>query len=602
MKHSQMLAALLFLTALHGAGVAVCSQTGSDETAKSPVGVAPKGDKPGLATSTLQPCTLARSVVKQQGLLDPRITMLPSGDAFAAANGDLKLVLACGLSSDEVYTYSRLLARSGIGLIAFKGDEAPDRVIRLVADRLGVPFRLADPDAADNAAQTYIFPAKSPDARDLRITVNVPGSVSSSPRRADPIDQAAGAGGIRELYLLAAARDPELGRSQVLVVGSKADTDVVRSAYHPRVVGSLGISQIDQTVLNYSPGPTQSSVFGYTYDVTASMPLLHLPTRHNISAAVATTRGEEAGVLAARQNLIVRVADAYFSILRAKTDEHIARDELDKLQQILEQARAFLKAGTGDIIAVYEAQARLDSVIADLSRAESLLHLSEQKLSSIVGSPVRTVPDYLQLRPTEAEPDDLDWWLGTMERQDPQIQQAREGLTQTLEQTEAARADRYPVIDASAGYDVSKGAAFLPDVETRQWHVGATATVTLYSGGESAARIRRAVANQDERRYLLEATLEQRRENLKQSFFNLRDNVSLIKALKQRELSSEMQLKAVKKGRSLGTRTAIDLLNAEQAYSIAKRDLRNALYDNVVRIIQLKAAAGILEEVDLAGA
>ena len=76
----------------------------------------------------------------------------------------------------------------------------------------------------------------------------------------------------------------------------------------------------------------------------------------------------------------------------------------------------------------------------------------------------------------------------------------------------------------------------------------------------------------------------------------------MIKALKQKEISTEIQLNGVSKGRGLGTRTAIDLLNAEQSYSIAKRDLRNALYDNVVRIIQLKAAAGILDEADLSGA
>ena len=524
-----------------------------------------------------------------------------SADSFAAANGDLKLVLACGLSSDETYTFSRLLARSGTGLLAFKGDEDPEQVFEMLADRLGISFHLVNPDAPANVPLTFVFQPQGSGGKEVRIILNAPRSANASSRRAGPGGGQL-AGGLRDFYLLAKANDPELGRSQARVVASKADTDVARAGYFPRVDASLGVSQIDQTVLNYAPGTQHSSVFGYNYDVSARMPLLHLSTSHNLSSAHASMRGEEAGALAARQNLIVKLTDAYFSILRGKTDEQIARDELSRVKQILDQAQAFLKAGTGDIIAVYEAKARLDGVVADLDRAESSLRLAEQKLSSIVGKPVTVVAEYLHLRAIEPEPDDLDWWLATLEKQDPQVRQAREGLTQTLEQTRATEAERYPVVDASAGYDVSKGSAFLPDVETHQWHVGATVSVSLYSGGETSARIRRAVANQDERKYMLDATLEQRRENLKQSFFNLRYNVSLIKALKQKEISAEIQLNGVRKGRGLGTRTAIDLLNAEQAYSLAKRDLRNALYDNVVRIIQLKAAAGILDEADLSGA
>ena len=93
MKHLKPIAVIGLLAALQGAGAAYC------------------------APGPLEPCTLARSVLKQQGLLDPRMAMLPSAESFAAANGDLKLVLACGLSSDETYTFSRLLARVGVGLL-----------------------------------------------------------------------------------------------------------------------------------------------------------------------------------------------------------------------------------------------------------------------------------------------------------------------------------------------------------------------------------------------------------------------------------------------------------------------------------------------------
>jgi outer membrane protein len=188
-----------------------------------------------------------------------------------------------------------------------------------------------------------------------------------------------------------------------------------------------------------------------------------------------------------------------------------------------------------------------------------------------------------------------------MEKEQPLIRQAREGLVQMTEQRKGAKSEYLPVLQASGGYDVNRGTAALPTAEVRQWFVGATMSLPLYSGGETSAKVRRAVASEEERRHTFDETMDQQRENVKQAFFNLRYNISLIKALDQRKASAEIQLAAVKKGRKIGTRNAIDVLNAEQTYSLALRDFRYALYDNIIRVIQLKSAAGILAEADISG-
>jgi outer membrane protein len=186
-----------------------------------------------------------------------------------------------------------------------------------------------------------------------------------------------------------------------------------------------------------------------------------------------------------------------------------------------------------------------------------------------------------------------------MEKEQPVVRQGREGLAQTVEQRKAARAEYLPVLQASGGYTVSRGTPDLPTAEVRQWFVGASLSLPLYSGGETAAKVRKAVASEEERRHVFNETMDQQRENVKQAFYNLRYNISLIKALEQKMTSAEIQLDAVKKGRNIGTRNAIDLLNAEQTYSIALRDYKYALYDNFLRVFQLKSAAGILAESDV---
>ena len=156
-----------------------------------------------------------------------------------------------------------------------------------------------------------------------------------------------------------------------------------------------------------------------------------------------------------------------------------------------------------------------------------------------------------------------------------------------------------PGVSGNGGYTVDKGSTFLPKVETRQWYAGLQLNVPIYSGGETSARTRRAMAGESERRAMLDDAQTQAIRRLKEAYLNLTYNQSLVEAYQRKHESSDLQLKAVQKGREIGTRTAIDLLNAEQSFAVSRRDLISALYDNVQRHIELKSAAGILSEEDL---
>jgi outer membrane protein len=267
---------------------------------------------------------------------------------------------------------------------------------------------------------------------------------------------------------------------------------------------------------------------------------------------------------------------------------------------VLEQSQAFLKAGTGDIIAVYEAKARMDSAAADLVKTEGQLRLALQNLSSLTGVNVEGAKDIAVDTSTGPQPVDPEWWVATMQQRSPALLQAKEDLLQAEENRNAARAGHLPTLSGNGGYTVDKGSTFLPKVETRQWYVGLQLNVPIYSGGETSARTRRALAGESERRAMLEDAHMQAIKRLKEAYLNLTYNQSLVEAYQRKHESSELQLKAVQKGRDIGTRTAIDLLNSEQTYAVSRRDLASALYDNVLRQIELKSAAGILSEDDLA--
>jgi len=414
-----------------------------------------------------------------------------------------------------------------------------------------------------------------------------------SPARAEAKD-------ILELYALAKAKDPVVGKAGARLEAGKADQEIAWAALLPRISANASQRKLWHTVENYGPKTTEGTYDSFNYSVGGQIAIFNLPAYLQVSAADAGLKSADIGLGAAHQELIVRLVDAYVKLLKAQADEQLYKDELARVSEILKQAEAFLKAGTGDIIAVYEAKARMDSAAADLIKTEAQRHIAEQNLSSLTGVVVTGVQDIPVTEPQVPQPADLSWWLETMRKNNPAIRQAQEDLAQAAYMTSANRAAHLPTIQFSGGYTVDKGSTFLPEVETKQWYLGASVSVPIYSGGETTARTRRALAGESERRFTLEDSQEQNTKRLKEAFLNLQYNVSLAEAYKRKHASTELQLKATRKGREIGTRSAIDLLNAEQAWAVSRRDLASALYDNLVRHLELKAAAGILTDNDLA--
>ena len=83
------------------------------------------------------------------------------------------------------------------------------------------------------------------------------------------------------------------------------------------------------------------------------------------------------------------------------------------------------------------------------------------------------------------------------------------------------------------------------------------------------------------------------------AYLNLNTSIAQVKALDQALISSQSQLDSTKLGYEVGVRTSVDVLNAQQQLFSAKRDLLQARYNYLVNIIRLKAASGLVAEVDL---
>lgn len=402
-----------------------------------------------------------------------------------------------------------------------------------------------------------------------------------------------------ELYRLAKAKDPTLARADARLESGRADKQIAWAALLPRISANGSVRQLWHKVIDYAPQDINGEFTGYSYGMGGALSLFNMSSYYQISSAEAGINSAESGIQAVRQDLMVRLLDAYLRCLKAKVDEKLYRDELSRVGKVLDQAQAFLKAGTGDIIAVYEAKARMDSAAADLVKTEGQLRLALQNLASLTGVTVEEIKDIAVTKPQGAQPAELEWWVETMRQRSPALLQARKDLLQAEENRKSANAGHLPTLSGNGGYTVDKGSTFLPKVETQQWYAGLQLNIPIYSGGETSARTRRALAGESERRAMLDDAQEQAIRRLKETYLNLQYNLSLVDAYRRKLESAELQLKAVQKGYDIGTRTTIDLINAEQTHAVSNRDLAAALYDNLQRQLELKSVAGILSEDDL---
>ncbi len=129
--------------------------------------------------------------------------------------------------------------------------------------------------------------------------------------------------------------------------------------------------------------------------------------------------------------------------------------------------------------------------------------------------------------------------------------------------------------------------------------IGLQLQIPLYQGGAISSRARQAVLNKQKALDDVEIARRQTDLETQRAYLNLNTSIAQVKALEQALTSSQSQLDSTKLGYEVGVRTSVDVLNAQQQFYAAKRDLLQARYAYLVNIIRLKAASGLVSELDL---
>jgi len=414
----------------------------------------------------------------------------------------------------------------------------------------------------------------------------------------------ASAQSLRELYEAARAYDATYLAARALADSAQFRAAQADALNRPSVNLTAGASRTDTDgpfVLNQGqpiPGSggyrSSNRVEGA---VNATQPLYNRTNDAVISQAQRGLEVSMADLEAAEQDLIVRVALAYFDVLASEDSLATAQAGKKAIAEQLASAKRNFEVGTATITDTRETQARFDLATAQEIAADNDLRTKRIALDQLIGrsgvAPKRLAPAVTLPVPA---PDDVNQWVTTAETEHPQVRKAQLALEIARLETERARASEGLTLDlvGRAGGDRTVGSLTSQPGNTTNTLIGLQLRMPLYTGGSTQNRIKETLSLEEKARNDLDAARRGVAQSTRVAFFNVRSGQAQVRALEAAESSSNLALEATQLGYKVGVRVNLDVLNAQTQVYQTQRDLSRSRYDVLVAGLRLRQSSGQL--------
>lgn len=343
-------------------------------------------------------------------------------------------------------------------------------------------------------------------------------------------------------------------------------------------------------------GAEQPSRNYNSHNLTLSLKqtLYRKPQFAQIDQSKAQVRQAEAEQERARRELLLRVVGAYFDALYADSALLALQSRLATADLLVQAARQSFSAGHGTRTDIDEAVARRDLAAAQSLKAKQQVSYAREQLAVLIGQPVDNLTplDLAQFKATAPE-GTVESWIARAEAASPDLQALQARVDAARQEVEKARGGHYPTLDlfAQGGNSQSESTLSVGSrYDTAQ--IGLQFNLPLYSGGGIDSAVRQALANLNREQHLLEQGRRTLALAVRKEYQNLSEGIAQIAALEQAAQSAAQMRIGVEKGIRAGTRTRVDLINAQQQETDVARELALARYQFLMAEYKLHTLAG----------
>ena len=415
---------------------------------------------------------------------------------------------------------------------------------------------------------------------------------------------AANADSLLDVYQQALGNDAQLQAAKANFNANKEAKNLGLSALLPQVNASFTRteSDVDQNDFDVATGNTDTT--SETTAVSLSQALFNLPAWHNYKAGAVYANLAEARYKYDQQDLIIRVAEAYFGVLSAQARLTSARAEEKAIERQLEQTMQRFEVGLIPITDVHEARAAYDLAVVARLAEEGSLDIAKEALTVLTGrdnANLSTLSDSFEA--SVPSPQDPAQWVNWATENNALLQVSKFSVDGAKRSADAARARHLPTARVDMGWSDSKvsGDSFGQALDRANDgnSISFRVDVPLFAGGGTSAARRQAY--QEYLSALENHKLAQRNTTkfTRSQYISVTTGAAAVKARAQAITSAKSALEATQAGYDVGTRNVVDVLNAQKNLYRSQRDYANARHDFVVNVLKLRLQAGLLDEQDV---
>ncbi|GGA47511.1 TolC family outer membrane protein [Dyella nitratireducens] len=415
-----------------------------------------------------------------------------------------------------------------------------------------------------------------------------------------------------DAYRQARANDPVLAQADATRLAVHEGVPQARALLLPQI--SAGMSLQQQSIsgnnsLNGINNGNSGITSGHerTRSVSASIDqtILNLSDVANLQAAHSTSDAQEKTYEAAAQELFVRVASAYFTVLNDEEQVAYAKANEEAYRVTYDQAEQQYKVGIAAITNVYQAKSYYEAAKATTVTYENTLANDRQALTVITGKPVGDLKKLREDLPmTPPAPADPQAWVDSSLKNNPTLLSSQLSVDAADHSVNAARAGHLPTITASLSR--AKSTSWL---ENGSYNVagngrygntiGITLSVPIFEGGATQSKVRQSIDQRDEAQDSLELTRRQTIQNTLNYYNSVLAGISEVESGKAAVDSAQKAVDATKAGFQVGTQIMLDVLNSIQQLTQAQSTYSTARHQLVLNRLLLKQSAGTIDYDDL---
>ena len=378
-----------------------------------------------------------------------------------------------------------------------------------------------------------------------------------------------------------------------------ADASVARERAGFQTGPSLG-SQAADCALSEAAGVQHCYGTVHSLGINMSQTLWSFQAFSQLKEANFQAAAAEATFRSAQQNLLLRVAQAYFAILSASDQLAANRAEREAFGTLLNQARTRQQTGVGPRSDVEQAQAFFDATEQSVIDAQNALDDAHLALTEIIGphaaaiAPLRE--DIPLLSPDPISPEE---WVVAAREENFDVRTAQLKMEAAERDISAQRGRGLPTLSLIGSSSKLRQDEVLGGNQTLDT-VGVSFSWPLFQCGAVASAVRQSRALFREARATYDSAQRDTERQTRAAFRGIVSGIQRIGAARRAVDSGHGAVEASRRNVEFGTGTEFDLLNAQNNYYAAVRAYSQSRYDYLTSVLTLKLQAGRLTERDLA--